>query len=76
MTSALDRILATLNSADVGALDRVAAKMAAVGQDLRELGQVELAGKADDARAALERGDATEFLRLRAFIQSKTGHLR
>jgi len=76
MPLALDRILATLNSADVGALDRIAEKMSLVAQDLRALGQEALATKADDAIAALARADVTEFKRLRAFIQSKAGHLR
>ena len=76
MNERLDRILATLNAADVGAIDRIAAKMEMVAQDLRDLEQGELAAKADDARGALERGDVPEFKRLRAFIQSKAGHLR
>ena len=76
MTTLLDRILATLNSAEVGALERIAEKMRTVATDLRELGQPELAAKADESIAALERGDVAEFKRLRAFIQSKVGHLR
>jgi len=76
MTASLDRILATLNSAEVGALDRIAEKMRAAASDLRAMEQPELAQKADDSIAALERADVTEFKRLRAFIQSKVGHLR
>jgi hypothetical protein len=76
MTIPLDRILATLNSAEVGALDRIAEKMRLAAQDLRSIGQPELAGKADEAVAALDRADVAEFKRLRAFIQSKVGHLR
>lgn len=76
MTIALDRILATLNSAEVGALDRIAEKMRIAAQDLRSIEQPELATKADEAVAALGRADVAEFKRLRAFIQSKVGHLR
>ena len=76
MTTALDRLLATLNSAEVGALDRIAEKMQAAAAALRALDQNELATKADDAVAALGRADVAEFKRLRAFIQSKVGHLR
>ncbi len=76
MTTPLDRILATLNSAEVGALERIAEKMRTVAIDLRALEQRELAAKADESIAALERGDVAEFKRLRAFIQSKVGHLR
>jgi hypothetical protein len=76
MTASLDRILATLNSAEVGALDRIAEKMRAAAADLRAMEQPELAQKADESIAALERADVPEFKRLRAFIQSKVGHLR
>ena len=76
MTIALDRILATLNSAEVGALDRIAEKMRLAAQDLRSIEQPDLAAKADEAVAALGRADVAEFKRLRAFIQSKVGHLR
>ena len=76
MSSPLDRILATLNAAEVGPLDRIADKMRSVGADLRELNHPDLAGKADEAVAALQRADVSEFRRLRAFIQSKVGHLR
>lgn len=76
MTTPLDRILATLNSAEVGALDRIAEKMRSAAGDLRALHQTELAAKADESIAALERADVAEFNRLRAFIQSKVGHLR
>jgi len=76
MTASLDRILATLNSAEVGALDRIAEKMRIAAADLRAMEQPELALKADEAIAALERADVPEFKRLRAFIQSKVGHLR
>ena len=76
MTTALDKILATLNSTETGALERIAEKMRLVAAELRGSGQPELAGKADDAVAALGRADVAEFKRLRAFIQSKVGHLR
>ena len=76
MTTALDKILATLNSTEVGALERIAEKMSLVAAELRYSDQAELAVKADDAVAALGRADVAEFKRLRAFIQSKVGHLR
>jgi hypothetical protein len=76
MTTALDKILATLNSTEVGALERIAEKMSLVAAELRAFDQPELAGKADDAVVALGRADVAEFKRLRAFIQSKVGHLR
>ncbi len=76
MSTPLDRILATLNSAEVGSLDRISDKMRSVAADLRSLNQEDLAARADEAVAALARADVAEFRRLRAFIQSKVGHLR
>ncbi len=76
MSTPLDRILATLNSAEVGSLDRISDKMRTVAADLRSLNQEDLAARADEAVAALARADVAEFRRLRAFIQSKVGHLR
>ena len=76
MTTPLDRILATLNATEVGSLDRIAEKMALAGRELRGEGHESLAVKADEAVAALGRADVVEFKRLRAFIQSKVGHLR
>jgi len=76
MTTSLDRILATLNSTEVGSIDRIAERMRVAAADLRAIEQPELAARADDSIAALERADVAEFKRLRAFIQSKVGHLR
>jgi len=76
MSTKLDRILATLNSAEVGPIDRISEKMGSVAAELRELEQSVLAERADEAIAALGRADLKEFRRLRAFIQSKVGHLR
>lgn len=76
MSTKLDRILATLNSAEVGPLDRISEKMTSVAADLREIEQPALAERADEAVASLGRADLKEFRRLRAFIQSKVGHLR
>lgn len=76
MTTSLDRILATLNSTEVGSIDRIAERMRVAAADLRTIDQPALAAKADESVAALERADVAEFKRLRAFIQSKVGHLR
>jgi len=76
MSIKLDRILATLNSAEVGPLDRISEKMSSVARALRDLEQAELAERAEDAVKALARADLKEFRRLRAFLQSKVGHLR
>jgi len=75
-TSRIDLLLATLNAADVGSLESIADKLRQVEGELRELGEGELAARAQDALGALGRGDLAEFQRGRAFLQSKIGHLR
>jgi hypothetical protein len=72
----LDAILATLNAAEVGTLDGIAAKLRQVEGELAALGQAELAARAAEVVQALQRGDVAEFKRGRAFLQSKVGHLR
>lgn len=72
----VDRILSTLNAAEVGSLDSIAEKMQQVEQELRGLAEEALAGRAREAVAALRRGEVAEFQRARAFLQSKVGHLR
>jgi hypothetical protein len=72
----VDRMLSTLNAADVGSLESIAEKMSQVEQELVALGRDELAARAREAVAALRRGEVAEFQRARAFLQSKVGHLR
>jgi hypothetical protein len=72
----IDVILSTLNAADVGSLDSIAAKLQEVKGQLERLEQPELAARAGEALVALGRGDIAEFKRGKAFLQSKVGHLR
>jgi hypothetical protein len=72
----IDVLLSTLNATDVGTLDSIRAKLEQVRAELVELDQPELAARATDTIASLERGDIAEFKRGRAFLQSKIGHLR
>jgi hypothetical protein len=72
----IDMLLSTLNATDVGTLDSIRAKIEQVRAGLVEMDQPELAVRAEDALAALARGDVAEFKRGRAFLQSKIGHLR
>jgi hypothetical protein len=75
-TPRIDLLLATLNATEMGSLESIATKMREVGAELQELGETELAGRAEDAVCALARGDTAGFQRGRAFLQSKIGHLR
>jgi hypothetical protein len=74
--SRIDVLLSTLNATDVGTLESITAKLDAVRDELLALEQPELAARAGETIAALQRGDVTEFKRGRAFLQSKIGHLR
>jgi hypothetical protein len=79
MVSTVDRIdalLSTLNATDIGTLESIAAKFRQVRDDLVSMEQDELAERAEEALQALARADVAEFRRLRAFLQSKVGHLR
>jgi len=72
----VDRILSTLNAADMGSLESIEGKLVQVQGELEQLGQPELASRAGEVVAALRRGDVAEFKRGRAFLQAKVGHLR
>ena len=72
----IDIILSTLNAAEVGSLESIAAKMREVKAGLERIEQPELAARADEVLGALGRGDVSEFKRGKAFLQSKVGHLR
>jgi hypothetical protein len=74
--SRIDVLLSTLNATDVGTLESIAAKLQTVREELLALSQPELAARATETLAALDRGDVAEFKRGRAFLQSKIGHLR
>ena len=69
-------IIVSLNSLGVGDLDSIRGKIRAVRQEIRAQGQDELADRLDDASAALDRGQLTEYRRLLAQVVSKIGHLR
>jgi hypothetical protein len=72
----IDLLLSTLNAADVGTLDSIAAKIEQVRDELMEMGQADLGARAGETLQALRRGDVAEFKRGRAFLQSKIGHLK
>jgi len=72
----VDVLLSTLNATDVGTLESIATKLRQVREELLALDHPELAARAEQAVAALTRGDVIEFKRARAFLQSKIGHLR
>ncbi len=72
----VDALLSTLNATDVGTLESIAEKILHVRDELEAMERPELASRAEEAVAHLRGGDLAEFRRLRAFLQSKIGHLR
>ena len=72
----VELLLSTLNATELGSIDSIADKLRQVEEELREMDQPELAARAAEARESLLRGDIAEFKRGRAFLQSKSGHLR
>lgn len=77
--SKLDTAIATLNTLDVGSLDKIAEQLLSVREELAGhsgQGLDEVVEKVDACRAALERGELAEFRRLRETIVSRLGHLR
>lgn len=76
LNPSIDRILSTLNASDIGTLEKLVEKMNLVAGDLSSLGHADLASEAQKAIDALQRADVSEYRRLRAFLQSKAGHLR
>lgn len=75
-TTRIDVLLSTLNATDVGTLESIVEKIRQVQGELAAAGHADLATRARDAIAALNRGDLAEFKRARAFLQAKIGHLR
>jgi hypothetical protein len=72
----IDVLLSTLNATELGTLESIQEKLRQVQEELLAIDQAELAARAEEAIAALRRGDIAEFKRARAFLQSKIGHLR
>lgn len=74
--SKLDNAIATLNTLDVGSLDKIDEQLRAVREELVGHGLDDLVEKVDGCRKALGSGDLPEFRRLRETVVSRLGHLR
>ena len=74
--SKLDTAIATLNTLEVGSLDKIGAQLVAVREELARHNLEDLVDKIDACRSALENGELEEFRRLRETIVSRLGHLR
>jgi hypothetical protein len=76
LSASVEVMLSTLNATEVGTLESLAEKLREVREQLEALDERDLAARADAATAALVRGEVAEFRRIRAYLQSKIGHLR
>ena len=74
--SKLDTAIATLNTLEVGSLDKISEQLLAVRAELETHQLGELVEKIDACRSALESGELEEFRRLRETVVSRLGHLR
>jgi hypothetical protein len=74
--SKLDTAIATLNTLEVGSLDKIGEQLLAVRAELAGHGLDDLVEKIDACRVALEAGELDEFRRLRETIVSRLGHVR
>ena len=72
----LDSTIATLNTLEVGSLDKIGEQLVAVREELGRHNLKDLVEKVDACRTALESGELEEFRRLRETIVSRLGHLR
>ena len=72
----LDALIATLNTIELGDLEKIRGKLVEIRSELEQRELAELVGKLDESLAALERGDLQDFRRLKATIVSRLGHLR
>lgn len=74
--STLDTTIATLNTLEVGSLDKISERLVAVREELVRHKLEDLVEKLDACKNALESGELGEFKRLRETIVSRLGHIR
>lgn len=74
--STLDTTIATLNTLEVGSLDKISERLVAVREELVRHDLEDLVEKLDACKNALGRGELGEFKRLRETIVSRLGHIR
>lgn len=72
----LDSLIATLNTVELGDVDKVRARLLEIREELEQRGLTELVSKLDESLSALGHGDLQDFRRLTATIVSRLGHLR
>jgi hypothetical protein len=76
MDNAIDRVISTLNSLQIGDLDRIAVRLDEASRLLGEIEQPDLVEKVDEAREAIRRGDVPLFRKRLQLVVSRLGHRR
>lgn len=72
----LDSLIATLNTIELGDVDKIRARLLEIRGELEQRELAELVEKLEESLSALGRGDLQDFRRLKATIVSRLGHLR
>ncbi len=72
----LDSLIATLNTIELGDVDKIRTRLLEIREELEHRELTELVSKLDESLSALGRGDLQDFRRLKATIVSRLGHLR
>ncbi|MEM7244193.1 MAG: hypothetical protein AAF533_02550 [Acidobacteriota bacterium] len=75
-TTDISQVMALLNGLSVGRMDQLQGQLEKARQGLLDLGQDELAARAEDALTSLRRGDLREFRRAIANVTAKLGHVK
>jgi hypothetical protein len=72
----VDWVIVTLNSLQIGDVDRILERLDEVGQALAEMAQDELVRSLQEARTAIRSGDVPLFRKRVQHVVSRLGHLR
>jgi hypothetical protein len=76
MDNAVDRVIVTLNSLQVGAVDRILIRLDEAQSALQDLAEEELVATLAEARVAIRSGDVPLFRKRVQHVVSRLGHRR
>ena len=76
MGSPVDRAISTLNSLQIGEMERIRRRLVEVRRSLEEVGEPNLLAKLEEAQTAIVQGDVPLFRKRIQHVVSRLGHLR
>lgn len=76
MDDRIDRAIVTLNSLQMGDVERILLRLEQVSEVLRELSQEALVQSIEEAREAIRQADLPLFRKRVQHVVSRLGHLR